>query len=69
MSQLTSATNIDLILNLSRNVFAISGVGDREAIATSIPFSFSAYNMALAWGYKDGISRFERQSLKLPDSC
>ena len=45
---LTSATNMDLIPSLSRKVLAISGVGDLEAIATSIPFSFIASNMPLA---------------------
>jgi hypothetical protein len=60
----TWATNIDLMLSLSRNVFAISAVGDREAMARLIPFSFNAYNMPLAWGYNDGISRLERHSLK-----
>lgn len=47
---ITWATNIDLMLNLSINVFAISAVGDLEAMARSIPFSFNAYNIPLAWG-------------------
>lgn len=62
--QLTLATNIDFIPNLSRNVFAISAVGDLEATATSMPLSLSAHNIPLAWGYSDGISRLERHSLK-----
>jgi len=61
--RLTCATNIGLRLSLSINVFAISEVGDLEAMAMSIPFSLSAYNMPLAWGNKDGISRLERHSL------
>lgn len=52
------------MLNLSINVFAISRVGDLEATAISTPLSFNAYKMPLAWGYKDGISRLERHSLK-----
>lgn len=60
---LTWATNIDWRPNLSRNVLAMSGVGDLEAIAISIPLSFSAYNMPFTWGYNDGISRLERHSL------
>ena len=49
---------------MSRNVLAISAVGDLEAIAISIPFSFNACTMPLAWGYKDGISRLDRHSLE-----
>lgn len=63
-SGLTWALNIGLMLNLLRNVSAISAVGDLEATAMSIPFSFSAYSMPFAWGYKDGISRLERHSLE-----
>lgn len=44
----TWATNIDVIPNLSRNAFAISAVGDLEAIATSTPLSLSARNIPLA---------------------
>lgn len=44
----TLATNIDLMLSFSRNVFAISDVGDLEAMAMSIPFSLSACNTPLA---------------------
>jgi hypothetical protein len=46
--RLTWATKMDCMPNLSRNVLAISGVGVREAIATLIPLSLSAYNMPLA---------------------
>lgn len=60
---LTLATNIEVIFSLSRNVLAISAVGDLEAMATSTPFSLKAFKMPLAWGYKDGISRFDLHSL------
>ena len=50
--------------NLSRTVFAISGVGDLEAITISIPYNLRAYSMPSAWGYKEGILRLERHSLE-----
>lgn len=65
----TWVANIDLIFNFSTKVFAISAVGDLEAMAKPIPFSFSAYNIPLAWGYIDGISRLERHSLKKEHKC
>jgi hypothetical protein len=54
--RLTWVTNMDWMPNLSRNVLAISGVGDLEAIATLIPLSLSAYNMPLALGNRVGVS-------------
>lgn len=45
---LTWATNMDLISSLSMNTLAMSGVGERDAIAMSIPFSLRANMMPLA---------------------
>lgn len=66
-SQLTWATNIDLIPDFSRKVSAISGVGDLEATAISTPLSLRAYSMPLACGYNDGMSRLDRYSLQNVD--
>lgn len=48
-----------------RKAVAMSAVGDREATAMSIPFSLSANSMPFAWGYREGVSRFDRHSLKV----
>lgn len=42
----------------------MSGVGDLEAMAASIPSSLSALKMPLEWGNKEGVSCLERHSLK-----
>lgn len=47
---LTCATNMDCRSNLLRKALAMSGVGDREAIATSIPLALSACTIPLACG-------------------
>jgi len=61
----TWATNIEVILSLSRYVVAMWGVGDLEAIAASIPSSLSALKMPLECGNKEGVSCLERHSLKV----
>lgn len=63
LENISLATNKDLIFNLSMKVLAISEVGDLEAIAIWIPFSFRPLIIPFACGYKDGISRLERHSL------
>ena len=64
IEQETWATNIDLMFNLLRKVVAISAVGDLEAMAISMPLCLRACKMPVAWGYKEGISRLDRHSLK-----
>ena len=67
--RLAWVTNMDWMPNLSRNVLAISGVGDLEAIATLIPLSLSAYNMPLALGNRFGVSSSLKHSLSSNHEC
>jgi len=54
---------MDWSSNLSRNTLAMSGVGERDAIAMSIPFSLRAYMMPLACLKRLGESLLDRHSL------
>jgi len=54
---------MDWSSNLSMNTLAMSGVGERDAIAMSTPFSLRAYMMPLACRKRLGESLFDRHSL------